>query len=159
MLRGPGTEAHFDLGIATQNLLLGAAESGLFGCRIGAFSPGLVQRLLQLGEIFKVLLVVALGYPAETVVLKESASMATSAIGTTNRGTPCAQTKACGNTSRAAGGCVSRVDMLQLLGLFSLVTFVGSLIAVPWSTADAAGVFPHSLAEPEHFAGIQLLGW
>ena len=71
LLRGPETEAHFDLGIATQNLLLGAAESGLFGCRIGAFSPGLVQRLLQLEDRFKVLLVLALGYPAETVVLEE----------------------------------------------------------------------------------------
>jgi hypothetical protein len=71
LLRGPETEAHFDLGIATQNLLLGAAESGLFGCRIGAFSPGLVHRLLQLEDRFKVLLVVALGYPAETVVLEE----------------------------------------------------------------------------------------
>jgi len=71
VLRGAETEAHFDLGIATQNLLLGAAEQGLFGCRIGAFSPGAVHRLLQLDDRFKVLLVLALGYPAETVVLEE----------------------------------------------------------------------------------------
>jgi len=71
MLRGAETEAHFDLGIATQNLLLGAAEQGLFGCRIGAFSPSAVHRLLQLDDRFKVLLVLALGYPAETVVLEE----------------------------------------------------------------------------------------
>jgi len=71
VLRGAETEAHFDLGIATQNLLLGAAEQGLFGCRIGAFSPGAVHRLLQLDDRFKVLLVIALGYPAETVVLEE----------------------------------------------------------------------------------------
>jgi len=74
LLRGPEIEAHFDLGIATQNLLLGAAECGLFGCRIGAFSPSLVQRLLQLDDRFKVLLVLALGYPAETVVLEEVGS-------------------------------------------------------------------------------------
>lgn len=71
VLRGADTEAHFDLGIATQNLLLGAAEQGLFGCRIGAFSPGAVHRLLALDDRFKVLLVLALGYPAETVVLEE----------------------------------------------------------------------------------------
>ena len=70
-LRGAETEAHFDLGIATQNLLLGAAEQGLFGCRIGAFSPSVVHRLFELDDRFKVLLVLALGYPAESVVLEE----------------------------------------------------------------------------------------
>ena len=69
--KGPATEAHFDLGIATQSLLLGAAERGVFGCRIGAFSAAVVQRLLQLDGRFTVLLVLALGYPAETVVLEE----------------------------------------------------------------------------------------
>lgn len=71
LLKGPQTEAHFDLGIATQNLLLGAAEQGVFGCRIGAFSAAAVQRLLRLPDRFTALLVVALGYPAETVVLEE----------------------------------------------------------------------------------------
>ncbi|WP_028319282.1 nitroreductase family protein [Desulfobulbus elongatus] len=71
LARGPETEVHFDLGIATQNLLLGAATHGLFGCRIGAFSPDKVRRLLGLEDRFKVLLVLALGYPAETVVLEE----------------------------------------------------------------------------------------
>jgi len=71
LARGPETEAHFDLGIATQNLLLGAAAQGVFGCRIGAFSVEKVQRLLGLEQRFKVLLVLALGYPAETVVVEE----------------------------------------------------------------------------------------
>lgn len=71
LLRGPETEAHFDLGISTQNMLLGAAEQGLFGCRIGAFSPSRVHELLGLGDRFKVLLVVALGYSAEQVVMEE----------------------------------------------------------------------------------------
>lgn len=69
--KGPLIEAHFDLGIATQNLLLGAAEQGVFGCRIGAFVPARVQRLFNLPEQYSVLLVLALGYPAETVVLEE----------------------------------------------------------------------------------------
>ena len=69
--KGPATEAHFDLGIATQNLLLGAAEQGVSGCRIGAFAPAKVHGLLRLSEHCQVLLVLALGYPAETVVLEE----------------------------------------------------------------------------------------
>ena len=38
-LKGPETEAQFDLGVATQNLLLGAMEKRIGGCRIGAFNP------------------------------------------------------------------------------------------------------------------------
>ena len=45
--RGPESEAHFDLGIGTQNLLLGAAERGVMGCRIGAFPAAKVRTLLQ----------------------------------------------------------------------------------------------------------------
>ena len=69
-LRGPETEAHCDLGIGTQNLLLGAAERGVMGCRIGAFNAARVRQLLQLAERHQPLLVVALGEPAETVVLE-----------------------------------------------------------------------------------------
>lgn len=69
--KGPLTEALFDLGIATQNLLLGAAEQGFFGCRIGAFVPAKVQQLFNLPQHYSVLLVLALGYAAETVVLEE----------------------------------------------------------------------------------------
>ncbi len=69
--KGPETEAHFDLGIATQNMLLGAAEQGIFGCRIGAFSPDKVRQVLRIPTQYKPLLVVALGYPAEAVVLEE----------------------------------------------------------------------------------------
>lgn len=69
--KGPLTEAHFDLGIASQNLLLGAAEQGVYGCRIGAFAPAKVQQLFRIPEQYTVLLVLALGYPEETVVLEE----------------------------------------------------------------------------------------
>jgi len=74
LLRGTENEAYCDLGIATQSLLLGAAEQGVYGCRIGAFAHGPVHRLLQLEDHCKVLLLVALGYPAETVVLEELGS-------------------------------------------------------------------------------------
>jgi len=63
-------EAACDLGIATQNLLLGASEIGLGGCRIASFSPEL-RGLLKLEDHLQILLVVALGRPVESVVLDE----------------------------------------------------------------------------------------
>lgn len=69
LCKGPEREAHFDLGIATQNLLLGACEKGIYGCRIAAFSRD-ISKVLYLDSRFKVLLVVALGYPGEHVVLE-----------------------------------------------------------------------------------------
>lgn len=68
-LKGSDKEAQFDLGVATQNLLLGAMEKGVGGCRIGAFSPKLSD-ILELGDHQELSLVVALGYPAEQVVLE-----------------------------------------------------------------------------------------
>ena len=63
-------EAECDLGIATQNLLLGGTEKGLGGCRIASISPGL-RNVLALEDHLKILLVIALGRPVETVVLEE----------------------------------------------------------------------------------------
>ena len=70
-LKGSDKEAQFDLGIATQNLLLGAMERGIGGCRIGAFSPKLSD-ILELEKYQELSLVVALGYPAEEVVIEAS---------------------------------------------------------------------------------------
>lgn len=61
-------EADCDLGIATQNILLGAIERGLGGCRIASISPKL-HGALSLPEHLKVLLVLALGKPKEQVVV------------------------------------------------------------------------------------------
>ena len=69
--KGPENEAYIDLGIASQNILLGAAELGIFGCRIGAFSKDAVGRSVALENRYKPLLVLALGYPAEEVVLEK----------------------------------------------------------------------------------------
>jgi nitroreductase len=63
-------EANCDLGIASQNVLLGAAEKGLGGCRIASFSPKL-RDVFKLGDHLQVLQVIALGRPAETVSLEE----------------------------------------------------------------------------------------
>ncbi len=70
-LKGSDKEAQFDLGIATQNLLLGAMEKGIGGCRIGAFSPKLAD-IFKLEEHQELSLVLALGYPAEQVVIETS---------------------------------------------------------------------------------------
>lgn len=63
-------EAECDLGIATQNILLGASEKGLGGCRIASFAPRL-KDLLALEDHLRILLVIALGKPVETVALEE----------------------------------------------------------------------------------------
>jgi nitroreductase len=63
-------EADCDLGIATQNLLLGAAEKGLGGCRIASLAPGL-RDVFDLDDHLQVLQVIALGRPAEAVFLNE----------------------------------------------------------------------------------------
>jgi nitroreductase len=66
----PNSEVGIALGIASQNILLGAADQGIFGCRIGAFSPGLQAELDLTGDL-QIMLVIALGYPAEQVVLED----------------------------------------------------------------------------------------
>lgn len=69
LLKGSETEAHFDLGIATQSMLLWAAEQGIFGCRIANYSKNIDQKL-HIKQPLEVMLVIALGYPAEKVVLE-----------------------------------------------------------------------------------------
>lgn len=65
-LKGTEKEAQFDLGISSQNILLGATDLGLGGCRIGAFSKDLAS-LFPLEEKQSLELVIALGKPAEKV--------------------------------------------------------------------------------------------
>jgi nitroreductase len=69
-LKGPESEAQFDLGIATQNMLLGAMEKRIGGCRIGAFNPKL-SSLFKLPDHLHLSLVIALGKPRETVIVEE----------------------------------------------------------------------------------------
>lgn len=66
--KGALKEAWFDLGTATQNLLLGAMKNNIGGCRIGAFSPHLAD-IFEIPEHLELSLLVALGYPVEKVVL------------------------------------------------------------------------------------------
>ena len=69
-LTGSVQEAIFDLGIATQNMLLGATSVGLGGCRIGAYSPKLAEVFPQADHL-ELHHVIALGVPVEKVVIEE----------------------------------------------------------------------------------------
>ena len=60
-----------DHGIAAQSILLGAAERGLGGCMIGSIDREGLRRTLALDSRYDILLVIALGAPAEIVELEE----------------------------------------------------------------------------------------
>lgn len=58
-----------DDGIQVQSLMLLATEAGYGGCIIKAFREELVRQVLQIPEQYKILYVMALGRPAEQVVI------------------------------------------------------------------------------------------
>lgn len=60
-----------DVGIVAQTILLAATEMGLGGCMIGNFNAGEVKENLELAENLAPLLIVAIGKPAEKIVLTE----------------------------------------------------------------------------------------
>lgn len=60
-----------DVGIAAQTILLAAVEMGLGGCMIGNFQAGEVKAALGLPEHLAPQLIVAIGKPAERIVLRE----------------------------------------------------------------------------------------
>lgn len=59
----------YDAGIACQSITLGAAEIGLGACLIGSIKREQLRSVLSIPERFEILLVVALGKPAEMVLL------------------------------------------------------------------------------------------
>lgn len=60
-----------DSGIAAQTILLGATDSGLGGCILGAIDRKKIRELLRVPDTFSILMVIALGRPAETVVIDQ----------------------------------------------------------------------------------------
>ena len=60
-----------DHGIAAQSIMLGATERGLGGCMIGSIDRPELRQVLDIPERYEILLVLALGKPAETVVLED----------------------------------------------------------------------------------------
>ncbi|OQA45460.1 MAG: malonic semialdehyde reductase [Chloroflexi bacterium ADurb.Bin325] len=69
--KGRGQAAAVDEGLALQNLLLGAVEHGLGGCILGSVERDRVRAILDIPDDYDIGHVVALGVPAETVVLEE----------------------------------------------------------------------------------------
>jgi len=59
-----------DLGIATQSILLGAAEKGLGGCNIASVNKEALRKALEIPNRYEILHVIALGKPKETVVIE-----------------------------------------------------------------------------------------
>jgi nitroreductase len=60
-----------DDGIAIQSILLGAVEDGYGGCIIGSVNKAKVSRILKLPDHLEILWVLALGKPAEQVVIED----------------------------------------------------------------------------------------
>lgn len=59
-----------DLGIAAENILLGAVERGLGGCIIASIQRRQLRSLLQIPTTYHIQLVIALGKPQEKVILE-----------------------------------------------------------------------------------------
>lgn len=60
-----------DDGIAAQSILLGAVEAGYGGCMIASVNKTAVLQEFRIPERYQLLMVLALGKPAEEVVLEE----------------------------------------------------------------------------------------
>ncbi|MBU4533182.1 MAG: nitroreductase family protein [Firmicutes bacterium] len=58
-----------DHGISAQTILLGAVERGLGGCMLAAIDRDRLRQTLRIPDRYQILLVIALGEPAETVVI------------------------------------------------------------------------------------------
>lgn len=67
----PAGDAACDSGIAAQTIMLGAADRGLGGCIIGSVDRDRLRAVLGIPDRYGLLLVLALGKPAETVVIEE----------------------------------------------------------------------------------------
>ncbi len=61
-----------DVGIAAQTILLGAVEMGFGGCMIGSFNPERLSADLGTDARYVPALVIALGTPAEEVILEDA---------------------------------------------------------------------------------------
>ena len=69
------TEIHpvieVDVGIAIQSIRLGATSLGLSSCPIGSIDRPILQRLLRIPEKYEISAVIALGEPAEKIVIED----------------------------------------------------------------------------------------
>ncbi len=63
---------HVDPGIVAQSMLLAAVEQGLGGCMVASIDRNGLRKTLRIPDRFTIELAVALGKPAETVVLDDA---------------------------------------------------------------------------------------
>ncbi len=61
-----------DVGIVAQTILLGAVERGFGGCMIGSFNGEAISEALGIDKKYQPMLIVALGKPAEEIVLTDA---------------------------------------------------------------------------------------
>lgn len=61
-----------DIGIYAQSILLGAVDNHLGGCLFGSINREKLRSELNIPDDFKIPLVIALGYPDETIVLEDT---------------------------------------------------------------------------------------
>ena len=61
-----------DHGISGQSILLGAVETGLGGCFIGAINKDRLRKELNIAPEFQIMLIIALGEPAEEVLIEST---------------------------------------------------------------------------------------
>lgn len=60
-----------DDGIAAQSIMLGAVESGYGGCIVASVQRAALQKMFKLESRYEIIQVLALGKPAETVVIEQ----------------------------------------------------------------------------------------
>lgn len=60
-----------DVGIAAQSILLTAVEKGFGGCMLGAIKRDVIREAFSIEEKYDIPLVIALGKPAEKVVVED----------------------------------------------------------------------------------------
>ena len=61
----------YDAGICAQSILLGAVEKGLGGCMLASVNREGLRKALDISDEYEIPLVIALGKPAETVVIDD----------------------------------------------------------------------------------------
>ena len=69
--KGAEPDPSIDLGIAAQTILLAAAEKGIAGCIFGSIRRTELASLLQIPDGYQILLVIALGYSGEEILIEE----------------------------------------------------------------------------------------
>ncbi len=71
LLAPKGVNAACDEGIIAQTILLSAAEKGMGGCMIANIDRTSLSDTLHIPDPYQIQLVIALGYPRETVVIDD----------------------------------------------------------------------------------------